>query len=977
MALEAGDTSEADKFSSAIKSQKIEEISAHKAVDPIQGHADINMVESSVHLAERREAALKVAEGLEADSPYSAITTNSAYLAEQRHTELETCVIQEESVLETEGNDVRLDCIYDDAPISFEEDSARKGPKMEAQDPLEEVNLGDEKEPRLTFISKLVEEEVKDQLIKLLREFKDCFAWDYDQMPGLSRELIEHRLPIRPEKRPVKQPPRRFALEILPKIKEEIERLLRAKFIRTARFISNLSGKVKIFSPLLKLKKEEEFRWEVEHQAVFEEIKQYLTKPPVMVLPKKGFPLKLYISTSEHTIGSMLAQEDENGVERAVYYLSRMLIGAESRYSPIEKLCLCLYFSCEKLKYYIRPFDVHVYSHHDIIKYFLSKLILHGRVGKWALALTEYSLIYKPLKSVKGQVVADFVVDHSIPIKEIDFLSLKSWKLYFDGSSHRNGIRIGILIISPDEIPTKLLFEIKTACSNNEAEYEALLAGLEILLNFEARNVIIRGDSELVIKQLTKEYKYLSRNLVEYWVKVNKLLQKFDEVILEHIPRDKNQEANELAQIASKYRISSENLAKLTEIREKLGSTNLEILNINDLTDQDWRKSLVNYLKDPNIPTDRKTKFRAVNYIIVVDELYKRGVDGTLLRCLSEHEAYIALAEIHEGICGAHQARERMKWMLLREGLYWPSMIKDCFEYAKSCEECQKHGNIQHVPASELHSIIKPWPFRGWALDLVAQIHPPSTKGHKYIIVAVDYFSKWAEAVPLKEVTQSDVVNFIDEYIIHRFGIPETLTTDQGTVFVGRKVTQYAESLNIKMITSTLYYAQANGQVEAVNKILIKLIKKHIGSKPRNWHETLNQVLWAYRNSPKEATGTTPFRLVYGHKVVLPVEVNLQSVRLQRQFELPSEDYWALMFDELNALDEIRLSALEKMIRQKERISRSYNKKVRNKHFNSGELVWKVILPFDKKSRKLGKWSPNWEGPFEIENVFSNNAYSI
>ncbi|XP_027368832.1 uncharacterized protein LOC113874822 [Abrus precatorius] len=626
---------------------------------------------------------------------------------------------------------------------------------MEAQDPLEEVNLGDEKEPRLTFISKLVEEEVKDQLIKLLREFKDCFAWDYDQMPGLSRELVEHRLPIRPEKRPVKQPPRRFAPEILPKIKEEIERLLRAKFIRTARyvdwisnivpvikkngslrvcidfrnlntatpkdeypmpiadmlvdsaagneilreflgfivhkkgieidknkakaisetqapstkkqlqsllgkinflrrFISNLSGKVKIFSPLLKLKKEEEFRWEVEHQAVFEEIKQYLTKPPVMVPPKKGFPLKLYISTSEHTIGSMLAQEDENGVERAIYYLSRMLIGAESRYSPIEKLCLCLYFSCEKLKYYIRPFDVHVYSHHDIIKYFLSKPILHGRVGKWALALTKYSLIYKPLKFVKGQVVADFVVDHSIPIKEIDFISLKSSKLYFDGSSHRNGVGIGILIISPDEIPTKLRFEIKTTCSNNEAEYEALLAGLEILLNFGARNVIIRGDSELVIKQLTKEYKCLSKNLVEYWVKVNKLLQKFEEVILEHIPRDKNQEANELALIASKYRISSENLTKLTEIREKLGSTNLEILNINDLTDQDWRKPLVNYLKDPNIPTDRKTKFRAVKYIIVVNELYKRGVDGTLLRCLSEHEAYIALAEIHEGICGAH-----------------------------------------------------------------------------------------------------------------------------------------------------------------------------------------------------------------------------------------------------------------------------------------------------------------------------------
>jgi len=93
------------------------------------------------------------------------------------------------------------------------------------------------------------------------------------------------------------------------------------------------------------------------------------------------------------------------------------------------------------------------------------------------------------------------------------------------------------------------------------------------------------------------------------------------------------------------------------------------------------------------------------------------------------------------------------------------------------------------------------------------------------------------------------------------------------------------------MINSTPYYAQANGQVEAINKILISLIKKHIEKKPKTWHETLNQILWAYKNSPKEATGTTPFRLVYGHDAVLPVEVNLQSVRLQRQFELPSDEY--------------------------------------------------------------------------------------
>ena len=98
---------------------------------------------------------------------------------------------------------------------------------------------------------------------------------------------------------------------------------------------------------------------------------------------------------------------------------------------------------------------------------------------------------------------------------------------------------------------------------------------------------------------------------------------------------------------------------------------------------------------------------------------------------------------------------------------------------------------------------------------------------------------------------------------------------------------------------------------------------------------------------------------MYGHEAVLPVEINLQSVRLQRQNELPFEHYWHMMFDELNELDEVRLMALENIIRQKERVARFYNKKVRNKYFKVGDLVWKVILPIDKKSKLFGKWSPN------------------
>jgi len=175
--------------------------------------------------------------------------------------------------------------------------------------------------------------------------------------------------------------------------KKELQSLLgKINFLR--RFILNLSGKTQAFSPLLCLKKEDVFKWETEHQRAFEEIKSYLTNPPILSPLLRNIGMKLYIAASDRTIGSMLAQEDENSVERAIYYLSRVLNDAETRYHPSEKLCLCLYFSCTKLKYYIKPFDVYVYSHFNIIKHMLSKPILHSRVGKWPLALREYSLTY-------------------------------------------------------------------------------------------------------------------------------------------------------------------------------------------------------------------------------------------------------------------------------------------------------------------------------------------------------------------------------------------------------------------------------------------------------------------------------------------------------------------------------------------------------------------------------------------------------
>jgi hypothetical protein len=149
------------------------------------------------------------------------------------------------------------------------------------------------------------------------------------------------------------------------------------------------------------------------------------------------------------------------------------------------------------------------------------------------------------------------------------------------------------------------------------------------------------------------------------------------------------------------------------------------------------------------------------------------------------------------------------------------------------------------------------------------------------------------------------------------------------------------------------------------------LIKKHTHAKPKNWHRTLNQILWACRTSPKESTNSTPFCLAFGHNAVLPVEIYVQSVIVQRQKEISTDQYRNMMLDELVEVDEESLMALDVLLWQKVHFAKAYNKMVKSKPFNLGDFVWKVLLPMDKRDRVLGKWSPNWEGPFKVIQVFS------
>ena len=197
-----------------------------------------------------------------------------------------------------------------------------------------------------------------------------------------------------------------------------------------------------------------------------------------------------------------------------------------------------------------------------------------------------------------------------------------------------------------------------------------------------------------------------------------------------------------------------------------------------ETSSNDWRVEIADYLRNSSQKVTRKLRYKSAKYVLLDDQLYYKTVDRVLLKCLNQEEAMVLMGEVHEGICGAHQSAYKMTWIIRRTGYFWPTILEDYFEYYKGCQDCQCFGNVQKSPASAMNPIIKPWPFRGWGIDLIGQIFPPSSKGHKFILVATDYFTKWVEAIPLKTVTSKNMINFVREHIVYRFGIPQTITTD-------------------------------------------------------------------------------------------------------------------------------------------------------------------------------------------------------
>ncbi|RVX00526.1 Transposon Ty3-I Gag-Pol polyprotein [Vitis vinifera] len=477
--------------------------------------------------------------------------------------------------------------------------------------------------------------------------------------------------------------------------------------------------------------------------------------------PTPGRPLLLYLSVSDVALGCMLAQLDDSGKDRAIYYL------------------------------------MHLISRLDSLRYLFDRSALVGRLMRWLVLLTEFDIHYVTQKSVRGSVVADHLA--SLPVSD--------GRAIDDDFSDED-----VAVVT--SLSVRLAFSDRHPATNNIVEYEACILGLETALELEIRQIEVFGDSNLVLRQIQGEWKTRDVKLRPYHAYLELLVGRFDDLRYTHLPRAQNQFADALATLASMIDIPIDATVRPLLIESRSAPAYYCLIEDTEIDDGlPWYHDIYHFLRLGVYPEAATAKDKralrqlATRFVICGETLYRRSVDRMLLLCLDRDSTDRVMREVHAGVCRPHMRGHMLARKIMRTGYF-----------------C----------------------------------------GHEFILVAIDYFTKWVKVASYARLTSSGVASFIRSHIICRYGDPHELISDRGP--------------------------QTNGAVEATNKNIKRILRRMVETS-RDWSEKLPFALWAYRTSFRTSTGATPYSLVYNMEVVLPVEIEMGSLRVALEQQIPEADW--------------------------------------------------------------------------------------
>ncbi|XP_071699484.1 uncharacterized protein [Rutidosis leptorrhynchoides] len=614
-----------------------------------------------------------------------------------------------------------------------------------------------------------------------------------------------------------------------------------------------------------------------------------------------------------------------------IYFVSKALSGSELNYLPIGKLVYAHVVTARRLRRYFQAHLILILTDQPI-RQLLYKPEISGRLTKWAIELGEHEIAYYARRAIKGQVMADYLAETAADMlvicnpEQLPAPSLELWELYTDGAASSEGAGAGLILTVPHQ---------------EEHTYA-------LRFNFKVTN------NELVSNQTNGTFDANDKSMQSYLALVHSLADTFVDFKISQIPRSQNKQADVLSKLVALTFNHLENKILVEQVFKK--STELETT-ISSVEEEEatWMTDIIEFLWTGSFLEGEKEamkiRVKAPNYELRGEILYRKSYLGVSLCCVGPKEAAMIIDEVHKGSCGLHSGWRTVIERIKRLGYYWPRMYADTAERIRVCQECQLHAPVSRAPQHPMIPITSSWPFCKWDIDIVGPF-PKGARNAEYLVVTVDFFTKWVEAKPLCTITSKQIRDFFWESIVCRFGVPNKIVSDNGTQFEGKPFRSRCQDLNIKQRFTSVVHPQANGQSEVTNRDIVHSIKA--------------------RTTHKNSTGETPFSLVYSLEVVIPAEITVPKERILSYREGKNDER---LRTNLNYAEERREMATIREAANKQCITKYYDKRVRARTYKVGDLVWHDNQA--NRAQNTGKLGPNWEGPYKVIGISNTGTYKL
>ncbi|XP_070009598.1 uncharacterized protein [Nicotiana sylvestris] len=381
--------------------------------------------------------------------------------------------------------------------------------------------------------------------------------------------------------------------------------------------------------------------------------------------------------------------------------------------------------------------------------------------------------------------------------------------MFFDGAANFKEVSIGAVLVSETGQHYPVSAKLRFPCTNNIAEYEACILGLNMTVDINVQELLVIGDSDLLVHQVQGEWATKNSKILPYLHHMQELRKRFTKIQFRHVPRIQNEFADALATLSSMIQHPDNNYIDLIPVR--IHNQLVYCAHVEEEADgkpcfHDIKEYLSKgeYSEHAN-HTQKLTLQRLSNHFFHIrGNLYRRTLDLGLLRCVDATEASKLLEDVHVRTYDPH-----MNGFVLSKKILWA------------------------VPPNKLNATSPPWPFAAWGMDVIGLIDPTTSNGHRFIPVAIDYFIKWVEAASYKAVTKKVIADFVKDR--SRFGVPESIITNNVANINSDLMKAMCETFKIKYKNSTTYRPQMNGAVEATNRDTTPRFAHQTGQLPTCW----------------------------------------------------------------------------------------------------------------------------------------------